>query len=199
MKHTSLSKCTSKRMARALRLASLPLVCIAMLTQSPAAMAFDGKRTGFLLGVGGGFHFSNIESENSFFLNEGSSGGFALALKIGAGVNERLAVYFLRDGQFDSNVVFGLTGLGATYYFRDAGPSAYLTGGLGFGDITDDDIDNDSALGAAVMFGGGYAFVQGFHLDGSVMVLSATLDNDDLEDIDYDTVSLRVMAGYTWF
>lgn len=174
--------------------------CVAALTiaQASNVVAFDGQRTGFMLGIGAGAHASDVEAEDGIILDQSSS-GFALALRVGAGVSDRFAVYFLRDGNFDGDVVFGLTGVGATYYFRSSGPSAYLTGGVGFGDVSEDDIDTDSAIGSAAMFGGGFAFTQGFHLDGSIMAVSATLEDDFDNDIDHDTFSFRVMAGYNWY
>jgi len=189
----------------AVTIAALALGCA-----GPAA-AFDGDRRGFLLGASGGLHTSDgDESGDGFADFDSSTSGLALRLMIGGGISDRLTVYGTRDFNLDSDdVVFGLTGIGSRFYLRGNGPSAYLHAALGVGDVTFDVDDRrnddryyddyDSAYGVGAALGAGYAFTQGFHVDGSLMVVDVTDDDNFARDVDYTYVSLRAMAGYTWY
>lgn len=163
------------------------------------AHAFDRNRPGFLLGIGVGGFGADISSSGPSVLGEEADGGLAVALRIGAGINNNFSIYFLRDFQADSDFGFGLTGVGSTVYFSGAGPTPYVIGGLGLGDVSDDSIFTDSALGFAAMLGAGFAFTQGFHLDASVMYVDAELEENFQPDVDFEIVSYRLMARYTWF
>jgi|GEM_PF-1058205 len=174
------------------------------------AQAFDGQRRGFLLGLAGGLHTSQGDESGDGFVDfQDSTAGLSLRLMLGGGLTERFTLYAIRDVNLDSDdAAFGLFGLGSHYYFRADGPSAFLHGALGVGDVAfdegnrrddDDDYDYDAAYGYGVMVGGGYAFSQGFHVDGSLMLVGVTDDENFARDVDYDYVSVRVMAGYTWF
>lgn len=177
-------------------------------TASPA-VAFDGDRRGFLLGLGGGFHTSDgDESGNGFEDFSSSASGLSLRLMLGGGISDRFTLYAIRDANLDSDdAAFGLFGVGSTFYFRGNGPSAFIHGALGVGDVAFDEVDRgdnryddyDVAYGVGAMFGGGYAFTQGFHVDGSLMLVDVTDDDNFVTDVDYRYVSLRVMANYTWF
>ncbi len=176
-------------------------VAVAATVLAPSVSAFDGQRSGFIIGAALGAHSTDVEVSGNGFRSEGDSSGFALAFKIGMGLSDRFAVYFLLDNQFDTgdDVGFGLTGVGGSYHFRASGASPYLTAGVGLGAVSDDDIDSEDAYGGAAMFGGGYAFAWGLYLEGSLMAVSATLDPEFGSDIDYDTLSGRFMVGYNWY
>ena len=92
-------------------LCAVVIACIA----SPPVAAFDGQRTGFLLGLHGGLHSSDLDVDDDTFLDDGGSSGLALAFRIGGGISDRFALYFLRDVQFDEDdALYGLTGGGGT-------------------------------------------------------------------------------------
>ena len=84
-------------------------------------------------------------------------------------------------------IFFGGTGLGL-FSISDGVPS-----GPNVGD------DYEAATGFGLLFGGGYAFTQSFHLDASLMYLDVTDDENFASDVDYEITSLRFTVGYTWF
>ncbi len=185
------------------------VLAIIFATACGSIHAFDGDRRGFMIGAGGGFHTTDFDASNNGFAGSPDSEfGAVLRLTVGAGINEKFTVYGIYDIEQDDDTVYGLLGPGGTFYFRDAGPSAYLFGGAGLGVLSFSDrerfgnnrrFDYETATGFGLLFGGGYAFTRGFHVDGSVMYLDVT-DDDNFEfDTDYEITSLRVTASYVWF
>jgi hypothetical protein len=103
--------------------------------------AFDGKREGFIIGgsVGAGITSytgtidyldiqitSDRETEFSVITN----------FMIGGGVSKNLLLYYTNKVSWfstgDEIAIFGLSGLGLTYYLEPKAPSPLLKAGLGF-------------------------------------------------------------------
>ena len=114
-----------------------------------SAHAFDGARSGFMVGVGDcGFHVSDLDVSRSDLVGtSGSEAGTQLRVTVGAGINEKFTLYGVYDIQADGDAAYGLIGPGATFYFRDTGPTFYLFGGTGLGLLTfDDDVPSGPNL-----------------------------------------------------
>ncbi|ASJ73260.1 outer membrane beta-barrel protein [Granulosicoccus antarcticus] len=181
----------------------------ALAVSASSAHAFDGERRGFMIGVAGGVHTTDIDAKvDGAPGGSGSESGLQFRLSIGAGISDHVTIYGMYDLEQDGDAVYGLLGPGATFYFSGSGPSAYLFGGVGVGVITIDNNDRndsnfrddyDSATGSGLVFGGGYSITQNFYVDGSLMYLDITDDENFITDIDYEITSLRVSLGYNWF
>lgn len=177
-----------------------------LIVSCSSVFGFDGNRKGFMIGIAGGFHSTDLDIQRTGSPSQShSESGAQFRLMIGAGVSEQFTIYGVYDLQMDGDAVYGLLGPGATFYF-DEGPSAYLFAGTGVGIHTDEDrsrsndrYDYEAATGFGMLFGGGYAFTRNLHLDGSLMYLDLTDDYNFIADIDYELTSLRVSIGYSWF
>lgn len=127
------------------------LIVIAMLFLTSTANAFDGKRKGFLLGLGMGAGFNSFTEEsvdyNSYYGRfqktkspRENKGSFITDFKIGYSPTDFWEIYYttklswlhyttLYEGE--KGVVSGLGALGITYYFEPQAPSFFVTGGMG--------------------------------------------------------------------
>ena len=123
------------------------------------ADAFDGKREGFVLGLGGGYGTLWVDRAGG---TKGGS-GFATAFRIGAGLDDRTMLHFASRQVWDIEQQGGdtqvLATLGATHHLRPASPSAFFTGGAG-ASLLDGWIDDDITAGVVVMAGTGYEFAR---------------------------------------
>jgi len=146
-------------------------VAVIFLSANPA-FAFDDNREGFILGLGAGLHtIKNDYSLNgNSYLTESKS-GLATSFKMGGGITNQFALYFVRNSSWfstpvtngtttkDAHAVVGLSGVGATYYFEPAAPSGYMLAAVGGSDYAFPFESNiTTKKGGAFMFGGGYEF-----------------------------------------
>lgn len=145
---------------------------VASLFAATPALAFDGSRQGFILGLGIGLH--NINSDfivNGAKVGSQSEGGVATSFKIGGGVTDQLALYYVRNASWysapyfdgfmsrDITYTIGLSGFGASYFLAPTAPSGYFLAAVGTGDISAPFESNIRAdTGGAFMLGGGYEF-----------------------------------------
>ncbi|MFA6903756.1 MAG: hypothetical protein WC236_11815 [Gallionellaceae bacterium] len=143
-------------------------VLAATLMSGTTAFAFDDNREGFILGLGLGIHsLKNDYSLNGASYLTESKSGLATSFKIGAGITNQFALYFVRNASWfnttyasrEVHAVAGISGIGATYFLEPAAPSVYVLGAVGGGDYA---IPLESTFttrtGGAVMLGGGYEF-----------------------------------------
>ncbi len=64
------------------------LIAISFLGISPMANAFDDDLNGFIIGVGAGFHHSNVDINiNDFKVGSSLENGVATSFKLGGGGN----------------------------------------------------------------------------------------------------------------
>lgn len=168
-----------------LRIIAVLILLSASLTPSLSS-AFDGKRKGFVMGLGLGAHAVdvNLEAEN------GSHAGISSSLRIGYGFSDRFSLYYInnvswynRDG---FTVLFGLSGLGASFFLTKTVPAFYLTGAIGSGsyDAYNDDVglfDDDAGFifegnGFGYMFGAGLELKK--HITLEALFYEADIDAD---------------------
>jgi len=164
-----------------------------------------------MIGIGLGIQKTNINERN---LNAASNSetGMATSFKIGGGITQRFSLYYVRSASWfnapyteDSNTsdiyyVSGLSGLGASYYFQNSAPSAYITSAIGIGDFAaplEDDIDSDTDTGSAFMVGGGYELNK--HIQFEATYLRTSIDGKSLNASDFKTASLQFTINYLWY
>jgi len=146
-------------------------LAVILLSATPA-LAFDDNREGFILGLGAGLHsIKNDYSLNgSSYLTESKS-GLATSFKMGGGITNQFALYFVRNSSWfstpvtngattkDAHAMVGMSGIGATYYFAPAAPSGYMLAAIGGSDYAFPFESNiTTKTGGAFMLGGGYEF-----------------------------------------
>ncbi|MFH1893322.1 MAG: hypothetical protein ABIK83_11650 [Candidatus Zixiibacteriota bacterium] len=162
----------------------LVMAVLLLLSLVPSGFAFDGYRSGFILGFGLG---PGITS------NGDSHFGLQTDFRIGAGVNEQVQVYWsskvswysvdyyvIRGFDYysgdlyystDSGIgVFGQGGLGVSYYFQPETPSWFITGGVGYSSyaIMASDNVSDSEFGMGLSGGLGYEFSPHLNVEGGI-------------------------------
>ena len=186
------------------------LVIVSILLAAPA-LAFDEHRQGFVLGFGAGLHTIDID-----FIDSGSTiasqskSGLATSLKIGGGITNQFALYYVRNASWysapysdgftvkDITYVIGITGIGASYFFSPSAPSAYLLAATGVGDITapfESGVSSDT--GSAYMFGAGYEFSN--HAMFEATLLSTKLDSADISTLSVESSSLQITLNYVFY
>lgn len=193
---------------KALRFMALATVLTGL---APAASAFDDSRQGFLLGLGAGIHTIDLDfRRDGRTLGGESESGIATSLKIGGGLTDQFALYYVRnvswyrtEGSNGSNVqdmtfAVGLMGVGATYFFSPSAPSGYVLGAMGVGDISTPFESNvDADTGSAFMFGGGYELSN--HLMLEATVLGTDIESGDMAELSLETTSFQFTFNYMFY
>jgi hypothetical protein len=157
-----------------------------ILASSTSTYAFNGNRSGFILGGGGGLSISSYtQTLNVSHLGSGTSDretktGFATDFKIGGGINDQLLLYyedktswFSMDNALGKSVTIansvGL--LGASYYMQPKAPCGYFTGLLGVASWSAPFEEGDSSQsGVGVAIGAGYEFAPHWSVEASLAV-----------------------------
>jgi hypothetical protein len=169
------------------------------------ASAFDGKRKGFLLGLGAGLGRSSIGAstsiENVSVSASSAENNFATNFQIGAGLSEQAAVYWVSRVAWGSdeiesyavdpfgNVVAydsqdvlytnGFGGIGGAYFLSPSESSVFFSGALGFTSLSyPTEPDLDSEYGFGFMVGTGFEFAR--HVAMEVTYSRGGLGGDDL-------------------
>lgn len=178
---------------------------------SQNTLAFDDKRNDFILGFGAGIHSTDLDfEENGSQVNAYSKSGLATSLKVGAGLSDQFALYYIRNASwytatisdgyrmYDTTFVVGISGIGASYYFSATAPSGYLLGGFGIGDLSapfEENIAPD--IGTAYIFGAGYEISPHVHLEACY--LGTNIDSADVAGLSVNTGSLQFTANYLFY
>jgi hypothetical protein len=145
------------------------------------ASAFDGKRSGFVLGFGAGAGWTSFtRTVDTGTYSESSDRQDKLSVgtdfKIGAGIGDRFLLYYVNrvawfqveDAFFDKDLKYAAVGLlGASYYFGDASPSFYLLGLVGTSNWVSFD-DGGSMMGFGVGAGAGWEFTRHWSVEATV-------------------------------
>jgi len=176
------------------------------------AQAFDGDRSGFLLGFGIGAADTSYElsGPDAATFDPGDGDGVSVDLTIGGGVGEQLAFHLASHGAAHGSVEddtssVSLFGFGATYWLRPSGPSVYLSSTIGEAEVNRDVGSADGAAstlvpatGFGVRVAAGYEFSNRLRLEGSVT--SLTVDGGFLpEEVEMDAVNSQLSLGYLWY
>lgn len=187
------------------------LTVAAIFLSANPAFAFDDNREGFILGLGAGLHtIKNDYSLNgNSYLTESKS-GLATSFKMGGGITNQFALYFVRNSSWfstpvtngtttkDAHAVVGISGIGATYYFEPAAPSGYMLAALGGSDYA---FPFESSIttkkGGAFMLGGGYEFDK--HVMFEVTLLATSVADPDNSYDKIQSSALQFTLNYMFY
>ena len=128
---------------------ALPLFAL-LLALPLAAHAFDGRREGFLFGLGFGPGYQSIEQEwligGELSQRKDSDSTFGMALQFGYGLTDHLVLGWVLDLGSDTNddetkllgtkvkrgsTRFEIDGFSATYFFKKRAPSPFVEAVIG--------------------------------------------------------------------
>ena len=167
--------------------------------------AFDGSRTGFMLGGAVGVGGTSVGRQRYSFRGFPDTGltvssyregflGPTTIFRIGAGVSERVALYWtqtnnwfrLPSGCCSSNTIAnGIGGLGLTFYTSAKAPSLFFIGAIGIATWARPfDPDRDTLSGLGVLGGVGYEFSR--HWSVELALGLSTIKNPRFVSGDYD-------------
>lgn len=187
------------------------LTVAAIVLSANSAFAFDDNREGFILGLGAGLHtIKNDYSLNgNSYLTESKS-GLATSLKMGGGITNQFALYFVRNASWfstpvtngsttkDAHAVVGISGIGANYYFEPAAPSGYMLAAVGGSDYA---FPFESSIttkkGGAFMLGGGYEFDK--HVMFEVTLLATSVADPANSNDKIQSSALQFMLNYMFY
>lgn len=181
-------------MQRVLRFGTLAMLLLAAATGT--SEAFDGKRTGFILGGGLGAGATSFTQEVAVIggpsdtSDRETKGGLATDFKIGYGFDERILLYYVNrvswfglKNALGKNVTIanGVGLAGMSYYLNDSGPGGYLVGTLGVAtwDAPFED-SGDIWTGFGIGAGGGFEFSRHWSIEGTVNFGKPGLEDKDL-------------------
>lgn len=191
-------------------LAVISLALVVSLALGSTAQAFDGQRQGFILGAGIGTGLCSYTQEISGWgLSETSDRETELGImsdfKIGYAPNDLVQVYWVSKVSWfgmenalgdDVTIATGVAGLGMTYFFQPAAPSAFISGGIGYSSWTapfESDVDAWYGLGLSV--GAGYEFSPHWCIEGSMCWGNPSTDDEYGLDYETNALSLRVAVN----
>jgi hypothetical protein len=189
------------------------LVLAVLVVSAVPAGAFDGKRKGFVLGVGVGPGLSSYTQElsssgsGSITSDRETKVGFSTDFRIGFGATERFLIVYDNKVNwipFDNvlgehvTVTDGISSLAVSYYLSESAPGGFLTGGLGGAGWSTPFEESSSGLaGFGVFVGGGYEFTKLWNLEGSLGFGSAS-DSDQGLKLTTNTTTFRVTINALW-
>ena len=173
------------------------------------AQAFDGAKKGFILGLGAGYGSAKQTVSVGSGSASATNGGVATVFKIGAGINDQFLLYYSNRVVFfsadtmdpyseavtSSSFMQGMSALAGSYYLTPEGPSAFVTGELGVGVLTDSDAgQSDSGFGFGL--GAGYDFGNHFVLEAGYQ--RASVGSESIGSITVDTSISNFSITASW-
>jgi hypothetical protein len=161
-------------------------LALAFAVLSAPALAFDGKRKGFILGGGVGGAFQLVKAEPGFDQDMFSP---TTNIKIGYGQSESLEVYYLNSCSIVEAGVNISNCLGVTKYLNREGKGVFLFGGVGIAYLF---ALSDSQTGFSVLGGVGYDIGRHWSIQGDVLYTKLDLGMDSI-------VSFRVSINFLAF
>ncbi len=183
----------------------------AILFTATPALAFDDNRQGFILGLGVGSHSLGIDwIYNGRNFGSQAKSGLATSFKIGAGITDQFALYYVRNASWynapyfdgytttDTTFTMGLSGLGASYFLAPTTPSAYFLAALGSGDLSLPFKSNSTReTGGASMFGVGYEFSRHIMAEGTI--LNTKIISTDDSRLSIKSTSFQFEINYLFY
>lgn len=134
----------------------------------------------------------------------------ATSFKIGAGITDQFALYYVRNASWfsapyfdgyttrDATYTIGISGIGATYFLAPSAPSGYFLAAIGAGDIAVPFENNTKAnTGGAFMFGGGYEFAKNLMIEATL--LSTNIQDNSSPPITLKSSSLQFTINYLFY
>ena len=202
-----------KRTCTLVSVAVFVVLCV-----TTVAGAFDGERQGFILGVGVGSGLTSYTYTASADYDRAAvsvtsdrENVFPLMsdFKIGYAPNDLLEIYWMSKVSWfgdealygeDVTIANGLGGLGVTYFFQPAAPSAFVSGGIGFSSwsLPLEEDPPDSWVGVGLSAGAGYEFAPHWYVAGDVCWGKPSTDEYGV-DISANALSIKLtinVIGY---
>jgi hypothetical protein len=151
------------------------LVGLLLFSLCSNVQAFDGKRKGFILGIGAGCGSLSLNQEVIGGLNQSTKSDREQKLavvsdfKIGFASDDQWALYYTSKVSWfrmkrtltdDATAVSGLGAVAVRYWFKPQAPSAFLACGAGFStwSMPFEDDAPDVRFGPGLFAGGGFEF-----------------------------------------
>ena len=111
-----------------MKLKACAAVLVASMALAAQALAFDGKRKGFILGGGVGGTYLSYKEDSGFEENKFS---LATNIKIGHGQSESLEIYYVNSCSMVDAGLNISNCIGVTKYLNREGKGIFLFGGAG--------------------------------------------------------------------
>jgi len=183
-------------MKRQLQMAGLLLFVLG----STAAQAFNDQRQAFLVGLGIGYHGSELEYGNA--VDSASVSGVATSVRIGFGLDNQTILYYFSDGNWYNRAgdswFSGINGLGAAWYLSPGPRSPYLHYGYGYGyHSLPRETSNNSKFGSGYTLGVGYEFRRHVSVEASYLRTNLWDASDGPHPA--RTSSWRLMLNYLFY
>jgi len=180
-------------------LARLLLFFILLNVTSGSALAFNGQRSGFMLGIGLGAHGFKADIEGW------NHGGLATTFRLGAGISERFQVYAFNDlswfNRDSERIYYSLYGLGVNWFFSDFTPSYYLRAGVGVTRLADYHALSESSIfdrgkGTGLLIGTGYEIRK--HVNLEIALFHSTIEAELIVN-EYDATTLQLLLNFNLY
>lgn len=146
-----------------------------LILASGTAQAFNDQREAFVVGLGIGYHTTDLDYSYADNRTESASvSGLATSVRIGFGISNQTILYYLSDGDWynraGSTWFSGINALGAAYYFSPGPRSAYVHGGYGYSyHSLPRETSNNSKFGNGYTLGIGYEFIRHVSVEASYL------------------------------
>jgi len=185
------------------KLATASVIVLALFTTCVSnAIAFDGSRKGFQIGLGIGGHTSGFTfSENNAAPSVMAERRVATSVHIGYGFSNQITGFIGGKGGAivinEAEATLTMVGFGGTFYLAETSPSLYVTGLFGTGSLKMKDEEEAQSSGSAWLAGIGYELTDRLHLELSYGKTEMT-DKDDntlLTDIESGFATIQ----YIWY
>jgi hypothetical protein len=133
----------------------------------------------------------------------------ATFFKIGAGITDQVALYYVRNASWysartlnnstanDALYSIGLSGIGAAYFLAPSVPSGYILGAFGVGDLSAPFENVNPDTGSAFTFGGGYEFNNHFMFEATL--LKANIQGSGFNPTTLKSSSLQFTINYLFY
>jgi opacity protein-like surface antigen len=145
------------------------IVLVAMFASQ--AQAFDGDRKGFVLNLGAGAGQGKLKLSNSSDSISDDGIGFSTDFKIGAGLSSNSVLYYSNRVIWWSSegvsVTTGMSAVAFSYFFSPEAPSFFLSGSIGIGVASIEDLDSESGAGFGI--GAGFEFAKNWTVEASYL------------------------------
>lgn len=146
------------------------VLVLAVVVLSAPALAFNGKRKGFILGGGVGGAYLSYNEDFGFDLDKFS---LATNFKIGYAPSESFEIYYVNSvswfGYASETFVNGASCVGITKYMNKEGKGLFFFGGVGFASLYALSGDSSSMNGFGVLGGIGYDIARHWSIQGDIL------------------------------